>query len=218
MSWNTPTARTTGELITASIWNQDVKDNPIALRAGGIAMASQAANDVVIATSSSQLGRVAVGSALQYFRVNSGGTGLEFATFPVGLRARAYRASSTQALTTGVTTKVQLNGETTDPYSEFDATTNYRWTASAAMTVRATGQVYINTPSGRLIISLYKNGAAVQQTLTYTVGNDCAVPVVWEGSVAQNDYLELYARHDTGTDKTIQYGSDLTSLVVSRLQ
>jgi|SRR5215471_4069234 len=32
MVWTTPTARTTGELITASIWNTDVKDNLLLLK------------------------------------------------------------------------------------------------------------------------------------------------------------------------------------------
>jgi hypothetical protein len=52
-------ARTTGELITAAIWNADVRDNLNALRAGGIALASQAAHDFIHATSATQLGRVA---------------------------------------------------------------------------------------------------------------------------------------------------------------
>lgn len=31
MAWTTPTTRSTGDLITAAIWNQDVVNNPIAL-------------------------------------------------------------------------------------------------------------------------------------------------------------------------------------------
>jgi hypothetical protein len=51
-------SRTTGELITASIWNADLKDNLNTVRAGGIAIASQAAGDVAYATSATQWGRV----------------------------------------------------------------------------------------------------------------------------------------------------------------
>lgn len=58
MSWVAPSSRTTGTIITATIWNQDVVDNPIALRAGAIAMASQAALDLVGCSSSSQFARV----------------------------------------------------------------------------------------------------------------------------------------------------------------
>ena len=38
MSWTTPTTRTTGELITASIWNTDLVDDLIALQQGAIAL------------------------------------------------------------------------------------------------------------------------------------------------------------------------------------
>lgn len=59
MAYTTPTAVTTGELITASKWNVDLKDNIIALRVGGIAIASQAANEVIFASSATQLARSA---------------------------------------------------------------------------------------------------------------------------------------------------------------
>ena len=79
MAWVAPSTRTTGTLITASIWNQDITDNSIALRAGGIAIASQAALDFVYASSDSQLARLAKGSAYQVPRLNSAATGYEFA-------------------------------------------------------------------------------------------------------------------------------------------
>ena len=36
MAWSTPTSRSTGDLITAAIWNQDVANNPIALTPAGL--------------------------------------------------------------------------------------------------------------------------------------------------------------------------------------
>jgi hypothetical protein len=50
--------RTTGELITASIWNADVKDNVNALNSGAMAVASQAAGDLLVASSATQLERL----------------------------------------------------------------------------------------------------------------------------------------------------------------
>lgn len=84
MAWATPTTRTTGTLVTAAIWNSDVVDNPIALRAGGIAIASQAALDFIYATSATQLARLAKGSGLQVIRINSGATAYEFANAAAG--------------------------------------------------------------------------------------------------------------------------------------
>ena len=59
MAYNAPASRTTNDLITAVIWNADIVANEIAINAGAIALASQAVGDIIIATSASQLGRVA---------------------------------------------------------------------------------------------------------------------------------------------------------------
>jgi hypothetical protein len=58
MVWTAPTPRTTGELITASIWNTDVTDNLNALRGGALALPSQAGGDFMYAASPTQLGRL----------------------------------------------------------------------------------------------------------------------------------------------------------------
>lgn len=65
MAYVTPTSKTTGDLIAATDWNQNTVDNPIAIRTGGIAIASQAANDVIYASSSTQLARLGAGTAGQ---------------------------------------------------------------------------------------------------------------------------------------------------------
>lgn len=72
-------ARTTGELVTAAMWNADLKDNLNALYGGALALASQAALDLVYASSATQLARLAKGAALQHLRMNSGATALEWA-------------------------------------------------------------------------------------------------------------------------------------------
>jgi hypothetical protein len=63
MAYNAPPSVTTGQLATASDHNTYSKDNIIALRAGEIALTSQAAGDVITASSSTQLSRVAPGTA-----------------------------------------------------------------------------------------------------------------------------------------------------------
>jgi len=57
--WTAPRTWTTGEDVTAAILNTHVRDNMTELRAGGIAIASQAANDFLYAASSTQIGRLA---------------------------------------------------------------------------------------------------------------------------------------------------------------
>lgn len=80
MAYVAPSTRTTGALITAAIWNQDVVANPIALYAGAMSIASQAALDFIYASSATQLARLAKGTALQVPRINAAGNGWEFAT------------------------------------------------------------------------------------------------------------------------------------------
>lgn len=58
MAYSVPPAVTTGQLATASDHNTYTKDNIIALRAGEIAVTSQAADDFITASSSSQLSRM----------------------------------------------------------------------------------------------------------------------------------------------------------------
>jgi hypothetical protein len=59
MPYNAPPVVTTGQLALASDWNTYIKDNIIELRGGGVAIASQAAGDIVYASSATQLARLA---------------------------------------------------------------------------------------------------------------------------------------------------------------
>ena len=63
MAYNAPSTISTGDLITAAIWNADVVANPIAIYAGAMSIASQAVGDILYASSTTQLGRVGIGSA-----------------------------------------------------------------------------------------------------------------------------------------------------------
>lgn len=59
MAWTPPRTWVALETVTAALFNTHVRDNLIALRDGGIAIASQAAQDFLFAASSTQLGRLA---------------------------------------------------------------------------------------------------------------------------------------------------------------
>ena len=105
MAWVAPSTRTTGTLITAAIWNQDIVDNELALRAGGIAIASQAALDILYASSATQFGRLAL-AALQSVRKNAANNALE-AFSPV--EARVVESLSS----TGTVNDHSLDGRST---------------------------------------------------------------------------------------------------------
>lgn len=124
MAWATPSSRTTGTLMTAAIWNSDAVDNPIALRAGAIAIASQAALDFLYASSATQFARLAKGTALQVPRINAAADGYEFFT-PSGV----------------MTLLVADSGTTTNTSAEdVDTIAITGLTAKDALLVHATGR------------------------------------------------------------------------------
>lgn len=63
MAYVAPSTRADGYVVPAAVWNSDVVENPTAINAGAIAIASQAANDVIYASSATQLARLAAGAA-----------------------------------------------------------------------------------------------------------------------------------------------------------
>ena len=86
MAWTAPRTWVSSELVTAALMNTHVRDNDTALRAGGIAIASQAANDLIIAASATQLGRIGAVSSAMLVTDNAGVPSLS-QTVPAGLAA-----------------------------------------------------------------------------------------------------------------------------------
>jgi hypothetical protein len=104
MAWSTPSSRSTGNLITATIWNQDVVDNPVAMRSGAIAIASQAALDFIYGSAATQLARLAAGAAHTSPRINAAGTAWEF--FSTVLYSGLIDVDDTQQAVTSGTDQV----------------------------------------------------------------------------------------------------------------
>ena len=73
-AYTTPTTRSTSDLITAAIWNADIVNN---WKASPNELAA-AAGDTFYATAAETLARLAIGTAGQIPRVNSGATALEY--------------------------------------------------------------------------------------------------------------------------------------------
>ena len=95
MAWTAPRTWVAGAVVTAAHLNQDLRDNLLALRGGEIALASQAAHDLLYAASATQLARLATGqgvlraaggapswlghgTALQVLRMNAQATNVEW--------------------------------------------------------------------------------------------------------------------------------------------
>lgn len=75
MAYASPSTRTTGDLITAAIWNQDIVANSQA----SVPDIFTTAGDTVYGTAADTATRLAIGSAFQTYRTNSGATAPEWA-------------------------------------------------------------------------------------------------------------------------------------------
>ena len=109
--------------------------------------------------------------------------------------------NANQTLSTNTTTKIQFNTEVFDTNSNFDATTNYRFTPTVAGYYLVSAQIAcISANSSEITLQLYKNGSAYTRLgrlaptgQTIYFGNSALVPM--NGST---DYLEIYVFTATG--------------------
>lgn len=110
----------------------------------------------------------------------------------------AYRATSTQNVSTNTWTKAQLNAEDFDTASAFDSSTNYRFTPQTAGYYIITGSIQPDSSSAfgaGVYVAIYKNGSVyrvgtVNNTSATTASTpNVAVVIYFNGST---DYVELY--------------------------
>ena len=110
---------------------------------------------------------------------------------------------ATQNTTGNVFLKVACGTEEWDTNSNYDNTTNYRFTPTVAGYYQVSCFVVLGSATTRLIASIYKNGSPIKKVFdlgdvaAITSGGGTAI-VYCNGST---DYLELYAR--TANNRTI---------------
>jgi hypothetical protein len=129
------------------------------------------------------LANIGAGGLTQtYLATNVAGTGPAFS---------AYQ-SSAQTLATATNTKITLQTEEFDTNSNFDSTTNYRFTPTVAGYYQVNGRIEVASATTEVITFIYKNGSK------YKSGSDVAanaVASVVSALVFLNgttDYIEFY--------------------------
>ena len=109
----------------------------------------------------------------------------------------AYRATTHQSISNATTTKVQLNAEEFDTNSNFDSTTNYRFTPTVAGYYQMNGSVAFNVTTMNLcVLFIYKNGSALKRGTYISATQSTDSVGVVSGLIYFNgtsDYAELYA-------------------------
>jgi hypothetical protein len=106
--------------------------------------------------------------------------------------------NATQSISAGTWTKMQYNTEEFDTNSNYDASTNYRFTPTVAGYYQINGcaESTANSASGYFLVAVYKNGSAFKYGQNYksdtSAGPSASIAtlVYFNGST---DYVELYA-------------------------
>ena len=119
-----------------------------------------------------------------------------------GVRARR---STSQNITSGATTKVQLATEDWDTDSNFDSATNYRFTPTRGGKYDVSAIGRLNAVNGYCAVSVRKNGSDELLGAGFNgTGSDAYLVVA--GQVSMNgttDYLELFVHHNHGSDRDV---------------
>jgi hypothetical protein len=111
----------------------------------------------------------------------------------------AYQSSS-QTLSSSTATKIQLQTEEFDTNSNFDNSTNYRFTPTVAGYYQVIGSVQSGATNSTVQPFIYKNGSVWKSGV---FGNNSAAFVTAQISVVlflngSTDYVELYASLSVG--------------------
>ena len=114
----------------------------------------------------------------------------------IGPAFSAY-ISSTQTISAGTFTKAQFNTEEFDTNSNYDATTNYRFTPTVAGYYQITVCVQKTSSATDIQTLIYKNGSAFKNGVTPTSTSSAIVTalVYMNGST---DYVEGYVYMGSG--------------------
>ena len=118
----------------------------------------------------------------------------------------AYRSTNQTGLTNNAFNKVQINTKLFDTNSNFDATTNYRFTPTVAGYYQVNGNVELaGTGVLQCSAAIYKNGSTYCQgsfvnTSTTDTTSQVSTLVFLNGST---DYIELYAYNSASSSSII---------------
>jgi hypothetical protein len=145
---------------------------------------------------------------------NSTGTMMVSGNMPA-FSAYMTNGSANLSITPSTWTKAKLDTKEFDTNSNFDSTTNYRFTPTVAGYYQINGTVNVSTagslPDGAYC-SIYKNGAEFKRGGTNSgaalIGPSSVSSVIYfNGST---DYIELYINAQGGTSTLLVYGQAIT--------
>lgn len=131
---------------------------------------------------------------------------------PTSWPSFATYLSGNQNILAASPTKIQFDTEEFDTNSNFDAVTNYRFTAPVKGKYLILGLAqFLNCDGGSFSLQIYKNGVVYRQNADSSALASRTIPLNEIVSMNATDYIELYAVSATDTDYNIN-GSASRSL------
>ena len=117
-------------------------------------------------------------------------------------------ATTNQTISSSTFTKIVLNAKDFDTNSNFDATTNYRFTPTVAGYYQIDASVFYNSSavSGLGYLAIYKNGSNYKVSAGF-YNTSGYLPLTISSVVYCNgstDYIELYSQQSSGSSQNTQ--------------
>lgn len=183
-----------------------------------------AAGDLLYGTSADTLGRLAIGTSGQVLTVASGvpSWATPSAATPTYAGVSATKSSG-QTISTATWVAVTWDTENFDTDGYHSTSTNTsRFTIPSAKAGKylVSGSIsWTGTSSGTFrLISIYKNGAEQNQVVQGGPTADGTIqPFAHVYDLAVGDYIEIYVRHNIGSDTSVQGGAAQSRVEVSLL-
>jgi hypothetical protein len=136
-------------------------------------------------------------------------------------RCAVYRGSTVQSVATGTWTKVEYNTEEFDGLSEFDSSTNYRFTASSAGYYQVDLCATLDNlgVEDTLIAEIRINGSAKARARLWLAkaAQDPSASVSKLVYLAAADYVEAWVYHDYGANRDLFAVLSQNFLTIHRL-
>ena len=180
---------------------------------GGTGITSYTIGDILYASASGVLSKLADVATGQFLKSGGVGTAPAWGHLADQTSFRV-RLSGNQTVSTATWTKAVLDTEDWDIAGWYDATTNYRYTPLIAGTYIFAFSGYFGTVAAGLACesAIYKNGTAVTATFIRP-GGTSGFSALAVGLVQMNgttDYIEFFVKHNQGSDQSLTVGAPYT--------
>lgn len=198
MAFNNSFTAVVGATYTAAQYNTHVRDNFTAV------WVYTSAGDIVYASSSTALARLAKGTAYQHLRMNVGATAPEWGGYIAGKAKR----TSNQSISNASSTNVQFDSAPITRLVTWSGGDNTKLTIGASGLFFYGFTFSFDGGSGYREANILKNGAALLETRIATAAGETTLHgVTDEEEFASGDYLQLQVKHNHGSAINLRLAS-----------